>query len=1079
MNKKLQSRFFPFFKTTMWIACFGTATLLTGSVLQVQAIEKTENSKQTSVRGTVKDLNGETLIGVSILVKGTTIGTTTDMDGNFTINAPSNSTLVFTYIGFASQEVAINNQNQLNVVLETSGEELDQVVVVGYGTQKKVNLTGAVSTVDAKQLESRPVQNVGQALQGLVPGLNLQTGGLGGELNQNLSFNIRGGGTIGDGSNSSPLVLIDGMEGNMNALNPQDIESISVLKDAASAAIYGSRAPFGVILITTKSGKAGKTQVNYSNNFRWSKPLGLANMMDSKTFAYYFNEASTNDGQSPSFSDEVLERIDQFQKGEIDHSTVPNANGDRYEYYTGSNGNTDWFKEHYKSAALSHDHSLSVSGGSEKTQYFVSGNYLDQGGLTRHAHDGFKRYSLSGKITTALSDYIKLNYSSRFVREDFTKASHMDDLFYHNIGRRWPTVPVTDPNGNYSEPGEIAQLENGGRVINQTDYLYQQAQLVVTPKKGWNIVADANYRVTTQNNHSDVRPTFAYDVEGNPYAIPVGYNSAGYSSVYEYNNKANYFSSNIYSDYEFRINEDHYFKVLGGFNSELDKYRTIGASRSGLINLDQPTINTGTNESKATEGQYQHWATAGFFGRINYNYKEKYLLEINGRYDGSSRFLRDQRWNLFPSFSAGWNLSKEEFFPWKDQIQLFKVRASYGELGNQDTKNWYPFYLSMPFTANAGSWLLNGEKPNISSAPGIVSSLLTWERVTSWNVGLDLALLNNRLTANLDLYKRNTFDMVGPAPELPVILGTDVPKVNNADMESYGFEIELGWSDRIGEFGYSVHGVLSDDQQRITRYPNKTGDISQYYDGKKWGEIWGYTTIGIAKTQAEMDAHLANVSQSILGSNWGAGDIMYADLDGDGKIDGGNNVLSNPGDKSIIGNSSPRYRFSLDLSADYKGFDARVFLQGVGKRDYMPNGPYFWGAQGGMWQSAGFTTHMDFFRDETSNMVQAGVADVNPDSYYPKPYFNTGKNQETQSRYIQNAAYLRVKNIQLGYTLPQSISNRIKLSNVRFYVSGENLFTITSLSEVFDPETIALEGWNDGKVYPLSKVYSFGINVNF
>lgn len=1035
---------------------------------------------QQSVSGTIKDTNGEPLVGVSILEKGTTNGVSTDVNGNFTIRLSNpNATLSLSYIGYVAKEVAVSNQNVLNITMEEDGTELEQVVVVGYGTQKKVNLTGAVSTVDAEQLESRPVQNVGQALQGLVPGLNLQTAGLGGELNQNLSFNIRGGGTIGAGSSASPLVLIDGVEGNMNSINPQDIENITVLKDAAASAVYGSRAPFGVILITTKSGKSGPARVNYTNNFRWSRPLGLANMMDSETFAYYFNEAALNGGEAVKFSDEVLERIKQFKNGEIDYGTVPNNTGDRWQYYTGSNANTDWFKEQYKTAALSHDHSLSVSGGTEKSQYFVSGNYLDQGGLTRHAGDNFKRYSLNGKVSTDISEYIKLSYNNRFVREDFTKATHMNDLFYHNIARRWPTVPAKDPNGYYSDPSEIAQLRDGGRVINQTDYLTQTLRLAANPIEGWNIVADASYRTTNYNNHTDVRPAYAYDVEENPYAVAVGWNSPGYSSVYEYNRKDSYFATNVYSDYAFTLNDDHNFKVMAGFNSELNKYRTLAASGSGLIVPSQPTLNTATSQLLAEDGQYQHWATAGFFGRLNYNYKEKYLLEINGRYDGSSRFLRDQRWNLFPSFSAGWNVAKEDFWTWDDKIQMFKLRASYGELGNQATNNWYPFYQSLPFSANAGGWLLSGTRPNIASAPGLVSTLLTWERVTSWNFGLDVAMLQNRLNMTLDLFKRKTIDMVGPAPELPAILGTGVPRFNNADMESYGFELELGWSDRIGEFGYSVRGVLSDDQQRITRYPNENGDLSQYYDGRKWGEIWGYTTVGIAKTQAEMDAHLANVNQSNIGNNWGAGDIMYADLNGDGKIDGGNNLLSDHGDISILGNSSSRYRFSLDLSADYKGFDARVYIQGVGKRDYMPNGPYFWGAQGGMWQSAGFNNHMDFFRDESSNMVKEGFADINLDSYYPKPYFNTNKNFQTQSRYMQNAAYLRVKNIQLGYTLPDLVTEKVGLSRVRFYISGENLFTATSLSDIFDPETIALSGWNDGKTYPLSKVYSLGINVNF
>lgn len=1035
---------------------------------------------QQTISGTVKDSNGEPLIGVSILEKGTSNGTATDLEGSFTINLTNaNATLVLTYIGYVAKEVPVSNQDFLDIVMEEDGTELDQVVIVGYGTQKKVNLTGAVSTIDSEQLESRPVQNVGQALQGLVPGLNLQTSGLGGELNQNLSFNIRGGGTIGEGSSAAPLVLIDGVEGNMNTINPQNIESISVLKDAAASAVYGSRAPFGVILITTKNGKKGPAQITYTNNFRWNSPLGLADMMDSETFAYYFNEAALNGGEAVKFEPDVLERIKQYKNGEIDYAAVPDNTGNRWQYYTGSHGNTDWFKEHYKSAALSHDHSLTVSGGGEKSQYFISGNYLDQGGLTRHAGDNFKRYSINGKITTELNDYIKLNYTNRFVREDFTKATHMDDLFYHNIGRRWPTVSVGDPNGYYTEPSEIAQLRDGGRIIDQTDRLTQTLQLVANPIEGWNITADASYRTTNYNNHADVRPAYAYDVAGDPYSVAVGWNSAGYSSVYEYNRKDSYFASNIYSDYSFTLNNDHNFKVMAGFNSELTKYRTVAASGSGLILPDQPSLNTATGQLQAEEGQYQHWATAGFFGRLNYNYKEKYLFEINGRYDGSSRFLRDQRWNLFPSFSAGWNIANEDFWVWDDKIQMLKLRASYGELGNQETNNWYPFYEILPFYANTGAWLIDGRRPNIATSPSLVSTLLTWERVTSWNVGLDLAMMQNRLTMTLDLFKRKTFDMVGPAQELPNILGTAVPKFNNSDMESYGFELELGWSDRIGEFGYSVRGVLSDDQQRITRYPNENGNLAFYYDGRRWGEIWGYTTLGIAKTQAEMDAHLANVSQSDMGKDWGAGDIMYADINKDGTIDGGANMLSNHGDLSIIGNSSPRYRFSLDLSADYKNFDARVYLQGVGKRDYMPGGPYFWGANGGMWQSAGFHSHMDFFRDETSNMVQAGFADVNLDAYYPKPYFNTNKNQHTQSRYLQNAAYLRVKNIQFGYTLPDLITQKMGLSRIRFYVSGENLFTATNLSDIFDPETIALDGWSDGKTYPLSKVYSFGINVNF
>jgi TonB-linked SusC/RagA family outer membrane protein len=1038
------------------------------------------NLQSFTIKGKVTDENDEPLPGVTIIVKGTNIGTTTDMEGNYALNVPdAESTLVFSFIGFTLREVPVNGRNTINVVLQEDAQQLDEVVVVGFGEQKKANLTGAVTTVDAKVLESRPVQNMSQMLQGVIPGLNFQTGGLGGELNQGLNFNIRGAGTIGSGSNASPLILIDGMEANLNAINPQDVESVTVLKDAAASAVYGSRAAFGVVLITTKSGSVGKANVNYNNNFRFTSPLGLPTMMDSHNFALYWNEAAANDGEGPKFSQEVIDRIIQFQNGEIDHGTVPNANGDRYQYYAGSHANTDWFKEHYKNSAFSQDHNLSVSGGTDKSTYYASANYLDQGGLSRYAGDNFNRYALAGKINTKVNDYIRFNYNTRFVREDYTKATHQSSLFYHNIARRWPTVPARDPNGHFTDPGEIAQLVEGGRTNDQQDRLFLQGKLIITPIKNWNIYASGNYSITNRNYHSDVLPAYSYDVEENPFPVSVGWNSPGYTYVYEYNRKNDFITSNIYSDYVFDLNEEHNFKVMAGFNSELNQFRTIGASRSGLITPTLPTISTATDNSRATEGQYQHWATAGFFGRLTYDYKEKYLLELNARYDGTSRFTRDKRWNLFPSISAGWNIANEGFWKWDDVVQLFKIRGSYGELGNQNTSNWYPFYPTMPVGVNNGWWLINGERPNTAHAPDLISSLLTWERVQSWNIGFDLAVINHKLNVNFDYYNRKTIDMVGPAPELPVILGTNVPQINNADMQSYGFELELNWKDRIGDLSYNIRGVLSDDQQEIISYPNPTNNIGNWYNGRKMGEIWGYTTVGIAKTDEEMDAHL-ETAKPTFGSNWQAGDIMYADLNQDNEVNGGSGVLGETGDRSIIGNSTPRFRFGLDLTGNYKNFDLRVFVQGVGKRDWMPNGPYFWGASGGMWQSAGFVEHMDFFRDQDSPMVQAGLAEVNLDSYFPRPYFNQGgKNQQTQTRYLQSAAYMRIKNIQVGYSLPQSVLSAVGISKVRLYLSGENLFTFTKLTKIFDPETVGLSGWSDGKTYPLAKVVSFGANINF
>ena len=479
---------------------------------------------------------------------------------------------------------------------------MDEVVVVGFGSQKKANLTGSVSTVNSEILESRPVQNVGQALQGVVPGLNLSTSGLGGELNQELSVDVRGVGTVGGDSNSSPLILIDGMEGSMNALSPQDIESITVLKDAAASSIYGSRAAFGVILITTKQGKEGKTTINYNNNFRWTKPMGLPTMLDSYTFALYWNEAAANGGQGAKFSDEVLERIVQYQNGEIDYGTVPDANNDSYLMYTGSNANTDWFKEHYKNYAFAQDHAISANGGNENIRFYTSANYMDQEGLSRHAGDEFQRYTFTAKTNAKLTDYVKLNTSVKFIREDYETATHMNGLFYHNIARRWPTVPVKDPNGHYTYPSEINQLRDGGRRKDQDDWLYLQSQLVINPMKNWNIFAEGNYRIRNYNKHQDVLPAYAYKVDETPIGAPVGWNTAGYSSVYEYSKKDNFFTSNIYSDYSFKLSDDHHFKVMAGFNSELMQYRTLAASRSNLITPSLPTINTATENSRADEG---------------------------------------------------------------------------------------------------------------------------------------------------------------------------------------------------------------------------------------------------------------------------------------------------------------------------------------------------------------------------------------------------------------------------------------------------------------------------------------------
>ncbi len=522
-----------------------------------------------------------------------------------------------------------------------------------------------------------------------------------------------------------------------------------------------------------------------------------------------------------------------------------------------------------------------------------------------------------------------------------------------------------------------------------------------------------------------------------------------------------------------------------GVQAERVSQTKFGLQRNGIIvpGLPEVDITTGLDYqgnpvTPSTNGSRARWSTAGFFGRLNYDYEGRYLAEVNLRYDGTSRFREDQRWNWFPSFSVGWNVAREEF--WGDlaeYVGTFKFRGSYGELGNQNTTEWYPTYQSLSVKASDGKWLQGGILPNAAYVPALISSTLGWERVRNWNIGLDFGALNNRLTGSFDYYQRKTLDMIGPAPELPAILGLDVPKTNNTDLKTYGFDLNISWQDRLKNgLGYGVTFILSDAQTEITRYPNPTGTLDKYNAGRKMGEIWGYETIGIAKSQSEMDEHLAslpNGGQNALGTNWAAGDIMYADLNGDGKIDNGGNKLDDHGDMKVIGNETPRFQFGLDLNADWKGFDFRAFFQGVMKRDYWQGSSYFWGVgNSGIWHSTGFVEHADYFRAEASNDLSANL-----NAYYPRPIFDSDKNNKKQTRYLQNAAYIRLKNVQLGYTLPSTLTNKIYVNKLRVFVSGENLWTGTSLANMFDPETVSGGKDNNGNAYPLSKTISFGISV--
>jgi len=1066
------------------------AYTINGKQIVLSKIEKRPVSNTTKkVNGTITDEKGEPIIGATVLVEGESAGTITDVNGKFALTVPSDSKIKISYIGFESKLVSVYNQNILNISLSESSKVLDELVVIGFGTQKKVNLTGSVASVNTKQLESRPVTNLSNALQGITPGLNITQSS--GSLEGRPTVNIRGITTIGQGSSGSPLILIDGMEGDLNTVNPQDIDNISVLKDAAASSIYGSRAPFGVILITTRQGEAGKMKINYNGNCRMNEPLSLPKMMDSYTFVNYFNAAQRNVGKGDFFDAERVQRVKDFIDGKLGKNTdivdPNNASywGDGYSY---GNDNIDWYRAIYKTSTPSQQHSLSTSGGTEKVNYYLSADYLNQEGLMKLNQDTYNSYSINAKVNAKLSKWASLAYTARFTREDYVKPTALSDNLYQHLGRQgWPTLPLYDPNGYlFSSPSPALALRDGGQTKTQTDWNYQQLNLTLEPLAGWKIFANLNYKIGDIFYHSEVLPTYQHDVNGDPFLSVQGYYLSSNSGVTERASRTNYFSPNIYTEYTKSMGKNN-IKAMVGFQSEINKYRVFDANRVGVMvtsstNLDltSGTDYSGTTVAPSVNGSYTDWATQGVFGRLNYDYDGRYLVEADLRYDGTSRFRAANRWKYFPSASFGWNVSREKFWETIEPfVNTLKLRASYGDLGNQNTTSLYPTYVTMPVGISNGTWIINGARPNSSSSPALLSSTMTWERIKTYNVGVDLGLLDNRLTSSFDYYIRYTNDMIGPAPELPVTLGTTVPTTNNTDLKTKGFEFSLTWNDRLDNgLGYNVNFVLSDSKTEITRYPNPTGNLSTYYTGQQYGEIWGYTTIGIAKTQEEMDKHLAtleNGGQNAVGSNWGAGDIMYKDVNKDGKIDNGSNTVGDHGDYTVIGNNQPRFNFGLNLSANWKNVDCSLFLQGVAKRDYWQGSSYFFGASGaGVWHAVALVQHKDYFRGDASDYLG-----LNLDSYYPRPLQGDERNIKPQTRYLQNAAYIRLKNLQLGYTIPANITQKVLIQKCRIYVSGENLLTCTKLSSLFDPETIDGGYSSNGNAYPLNKVYSVGASLTF
>ena len=1039
------------------------------TIFDTPTIEKEEKKV---VSGSVKDNSGELLLGVSIVLKGTSIGTVTDIDGNYSVEVPDDhAILVFSYLGYSTQELSVKGKSRLDVILTEDMQKLEEVVVVGYGTQKKVNLTGAVAQLKGEVLENRPVTNITQALQGTVANLNISSTS-GGAPGADQTINIRGYTGFGLDENGkmvsksqSPLIVIDGVQGgDINSINMQDVESISVLKDAASTAIYGSSAPYGVIIINTKKGKKGsKAKITYNNNFGFAQPINLPKMMNSLDFANIYNEAARNGNIAPVFSEENIQRTKDYQSGVLKDETIPDPTPgiDEWQTWTG-NGNNDWFDIYFKNMSFSQQHNVGVSGGTDKTNYYVGLGYNQKDGMYNYGDDSYKRYNVRTNLSVDLVKWLSFNMRSSYARwtTDSPDTYNGSKDYMHQIARKWPTAPLKNPDGAYSYPSEIPLHQDGGRDKSTSDQAVLTGEFVITPMTGWNITANYTFDGLFVEETEHVKTLYVT----NPSGASTIYSGTTPNSYKRVNSKNQHHIINLFSSYEKQLG-DHYFKAMVGYTQELYDDLKTSVKNTDLYSDNLPSLSLTYGKSPSIEDKANQLAIRGGFGRINYNYKEKYLLELNGRYDGTSRFLKDVRYKFYPGASAAWVMSKEDFWkPVEEYVNTFKLRVSYGSLGDQGfIDSYYPFHPSMSTTAPSGSqWIFADGRQAYVSYPGLVNPNLTWVTTSTIDFGVDMTFLNNRLNATFDWYKRSSKDFVGPAEILPSIIGIDSPQMNNSAMNTKGFDLSVSWRDRIGEVNYGVSFVLSDYMSEITSYPNPTGLNTTWYEGRKVGDIWGYETYGVFKSDEEI---ASAPSQDKIYAQWSPGDIRYVDQNGDDKIDWGDNTLANPGDKKVIGNTTPRFSYGLNLSADYKGFDFSLFLQGIAKRDAWIDSNYFWGIVGDQWQSSVFTVHSDRWTED------------NPDGYFPKFYLTSqnNKNTQTQTRYLQNAAYMRIKNMQIGYTFPKSLISKINFERLRVYVSGDNLATFSSMFNTIDPEFSA----TNGKLYPLQRTWSVGLNVTF
>lgn len=1065
------------------------------------------SAQNRSISGKVFDTNEEPLIGVTVTIENTTIGAITDIDGAFTLQVPEGKVVLnVSYVGFVPQKVTVaSGQSNVTVRLSEDAVLLNEVVVVGYGKQKKVNLTGAVASVGGEELENRVTKSLSSMLQGTVAGLNVTTSS--GVPGSSASINVRGITSIHE---SEPLVLIDGAVGDIDRVNPNDVESISVIKDASAAAIYGARAAFGVILVTTKSGaaKGGKATVRYSGRFGWQAPTTST---DYETTGYWSVYTINQFWQANSgtlyvdYTDQDMQELWNRVNDKTEHPDRPWVvedvrNGrNQWVYY----GNYDWWHSLYRDNRPMQQHNVSISGGKDDVKYFVSGSYDKQTGILRENPDIYRKYNLRSKIDFRINEWLTMSNNTSFYSSQYSYLGDGDveNTLAYSARHALACFPQKNPDGSwlYSTPYLNYKVANGRHILlgenshrnveRSTDFT-NTTRLVYAPIRELSFTGDFTYRQYQSRNTSRSNVMYYREYpDGELLSYATG---AGANRLDEAVNTNQYYSTNIFGTYDDTFNQAHHLSVVGGMNYEAWKNKNISAYGENLVSTDLDDLDlVGQNAEGATitgvGGGQNEYALLGIFGRINYDYKSRYLFEVSGRYDGTSRFASGSRWGFFPSASAGWRISEESFFQLVRQwIDNLKVRGSFGSLGNQNISSYYSFarlisISSLGYTFGEGSVL-----PKYSSLSAPIASGMTWETAQQWDFGFDLTMLGNRLNLTVDGYIRDTKDMLTDGVDLPGVYGADLPDMNAADLRTKGYEITLNWRDRLTlgnkPFEYSVGLNLSDYKSVITKYDNENKTFAKdYYEGMEIGEIWGYVTDGLFQTDEEAKAYAEKVDLSYVlkgqTGGWQAGDVKFVDLDGDGKVGIGSNNVDNPGDRKILGNSLPSFSYGISASAQWNGFDVSAFFQGTGNHYWYPAGQSmpFWGPYS--------YPYLSFLQKDF-------LADVwtaeNTDAYFPRAMAYSasgGVLSNVNDRYLQNLRYLRFKNLTVGYTLPQSWTGKARIESVRIYFTGENLCYWSPLkkhSRYVDPEAAIdrSDAYNNA-YYPWQKSFLFGIDVTF